>query len=278
MDDDIAQAVLSRDEVARYLGGGPGLTPDQAHQQISAYLEELKTTQRYSVYRALKHPLYPILRKIQRHPEHVELAPGATRSNRVVYVSNHKSHLDYLVELLVLDDSSLALYRFLDERLDVDRSFGRWAKFTRWQCDRLVVRAAQYGAAVLLAAALRAGGSATALGGMPVVHACEQGALECVRVLLADPRVHCNARRNLALRRASANGHAAVVALLLAREEVDPGEMDSEALRSAAQVISYEIALGLAVVGVAVALLMRSKRRAANTFTTSEPSKYGALE
>ena len=98
------QAVLSRDEVARYLRGGPGLTPDQAHQQISAYLEELKTTQRYSVYRALKHPLYPILRKIQRHPEHVELAQGATRSNRVVYVSNHKSHLDYLVELLVLDD------------------------------------------------------------------------------------------------------------------------------------------------------------------------------
>ena len=104
VDDDITQAVLSRDEVARYLRGGPGLTPDQAHQQISAYLEELKTTQRYSVYRALKHPLYPILRKIQRHPEHVELAQGATRSNRVVYVSNHKSHLDYLVELLVLDD------------------------------------------------------------------------------------------------------------------------------------------------------------------------------
>ena len=35
---------------------------------------------------------------------------------------------------------------------------------------------------------------------------------------------------------------------------------------------------GLAVVGVAVAILMRSKRRAANTFSTSEPSKYGALE
>ena len=107
MDDDITQAVLSRDEVARYLRGGPGLTPDQAHQQISAYLEELKTTQRYSVYRTLKHPLYPILRKIQRHPEHVELAQAATRSNRVVYASNHKSHLDYLVELLVLDDHGI---------------------------------------------------------------------------------------------------------------------------------------------------------------------------
>ena len=107
MDVDITQAVLSRAEVARYLRGGPGLTPDQARQQISAYLEELRTTQRYSVYRALKHPLYPILRKIRRHPEHIELAQTATRSSRVVYTSNHKSHLDYLVELLVLDDHGI---------------------------------------------------------------------------------------------------------------------------------------------------------------------------
>ena len=107
MDADITEAVLCRAEVARYLRGGPGLTPDQAHERISAYLEELRTTQRYSVYRALKHPLYPILRKIRRHPEHVELAQTATRSNRVVYTSNHKSHLDYLVELLVLDDHGI---------------------------------------------------------------------------------------------------------------------------------------------------------------------------
>ena len=93
--------------MARYLRGGPGLTADQARDQISTYLEELKTTQRYSVYRTLKHPLYPILRKIRRHPEHVELAQMATRSNRVVYASNHKSHLDYLVELLVLDDHGI---------------------------------------------------------------------------------------------------------------------------------------------------------------------------
>ena len=107
MDVDITQAVLSREEVARYLRGGPGLTPDQAHERISAYLEELRTTQRYSVYRALKHPLYPILRKIARHPEFVELAQAATRSHRVVYASNHKSHIDYLVELLVLDDHGI---------------------------------------------------------------------------------------------------------------------------------------------------------------------------
>ena len=107
VDDDITQAVLSRDEVARYLRGGPGITPDQAHEQISAYLDELRTTQRYAVYRTLKHPLYPILRKIRRQPEHIELAQAATRSNRVVYASNHKSHLDYLVELLVLDEHGI---------------------------------------------------------------------------------------------------------------------------------------------------------------------------
>ncbi len=105
--DDITQAVLASEEVARYLRGGSGLTSDQAHDRISAYIEELRTTQRYSVYRALKHPLYPILRKIQRHPEHIELAQAATRRNRVVYASNHKSHTDYLIELLVLDDHGI---------------------------------------------------------------------------------------------------------------------------------------------------------------------------
>jgi glycerol-3-phosphate O-acyltransferase len=107
VDADITQAVLSREEVARYLRGGPGLTPDQAHERISAYLEELSTTQRYSVYRVLKHPLYPIFRKIRRRPEHIELAKSATRSSRVVYASNHKSHIDYLIELLVLDDHGI---------------------------------------------------------------------------------------------------------------------------------------------------------------------------
>ncbi len=107
VDDEITQAVMSRQEVARYLRGGPGLTPSQAQERISAYLEELRTTQRYSVYRNLKHPLYPILRKVLRHPEQVEEIRAATRSNRVVYASNHKSHIDYLVELLVLDENDI---------------------------------------------------------------------------------------------------------------------------------------------------------------------------
>src|SRR5918994_3231030 len=105
--DDITQAVLARDEVARYLRGGNGQTELQARERIHAYLDELRTTQRYPIYRALKHPLYPILRKVDRVEENVAAAQAATRSGRVIYVSNHKSHLDYLVEPLVLDDNGI---------------------------------------------------------------------------------------------------------------------------------------------------------------------------
>jgi glycerol-3-phosphate O-acyltransferase len=59
------------------------------------------------MYRALKHPLYPILRKIERIPEHLAIVQAATRAGRVVYASNHKSHTDYLVELLVLDENGI---------------------------------------------------------------------------------------------------------------------------------------------------------------------------
>ena len=107
MDDEITQAVKSREEVARYLRGGTRLSPHEAQERIAAYLKELRTTQRYQVYRALKHPLYPILRKIQPHAEHVERAQAAARSHRIVYASNHKSHMDYLVELVVLDDHGI---------------------------------------------------------------------------------------------------------------------------------------------------------------------------
>jgi glycerol-3-phosphate O-acyltransferase len=102
--DDITQAVLAREEVARYLRGGNGQTEVQARERINGYLDELRTTQRYPIYRALKHPLYPILRKIERLDENVDVARKATAAGRVIYISNHKSHLDYLVEPLVLDD------------------------------------------------------------------------------------------------------------------------------------------------------------------------------
>src|SRR3954471_17474793 len=105
--DDIAQAVLAREEVVKYLRGGLGERRDQARERIYGYLEELRTTQRPSIYRALQHPLYPILRKIERKHENLHHAANAVRNHRVVYASNHKSHTDYLVEPLVLDDNGI---------------------------------------------------------------------------------------------------------------------------------------------------------------------------
>jgi glycerol-3-phosphate O-acyltransferase len=105
--DDITEAVLAREEVARYLRGASGEPDDQTRERIEAYLDELRTTQRYSFYRALKHPLYPILRKIERIHERVAIAKAATAAGRVIYISNHKSHIDYLVEPLVLDDTGV---------------------------------------------------------------------------------------------------------------------------------------------------------------------------
>ncbi|HEY6360938.1 MAG TPA: 1-acyl-sn-glycerol-3-phosphate acyltransferase, partial [Vicinamibacterales bacterium] len=107
MIDEITQAVLSREEIAKYLEGSHGESGRAARERIHAYLGELRTTQRYSIYRALKHPLYPILRKIERRGENVEAAKAATRAGRVIYASNHKSHTDYLVEPLVLDDNGV---------------------------------------------------------------------------------------------------------------------------------------------------------------------------
>jgi 1-acyl-sn-glycerol-3-phosphate acyltransferase len=105
--DDITQAVLAREDVGRYLRGGHGQSELEARERIHAYLDELRTTQRYPIYRALKHPLYPILRKIERIDENVRIAQDVTRRGRAIYISNHKSHLDYLVEPLVIDDNGI---------------------------------------------------------------------------------------------------------------------------------------------------------------------------
>src|SRR5881275_938905 len=103
--DDLAQAVLSREDVARYLRSSHAGA--NGRERVFAYLDELRTTQRYRFYRALQHPLYPILRKVRRLAEQVPYAQEATARGKVVYVSNHKSHLDYLVEPLVLDDNGI---------------------------------------------------------------------------------------------------------------------------------------------------------------------------
>ena len=94
--DDISQAVLAREDVLKY-----------PRELVNEYLDELRTTQRHSLYRALQHPLYPILRKIERKTENLHHVTTAVRSHRIVYASNHKSHTDYLVEPLALDDNGV---------------------------------------------------------------------------------------------------------------------------------------------------------------------------
>src|SRR5258707_2468882 len=79
--DEISQAVLAREDVLKY-----------PREQVTAYLERLRTTQRQKFYRALQHPLYPILRKIERKHETLHYVTAAVRQHRIVYASNHKSH------------------------------------------------------------------------------------------------------------------------------------------------------------------------------------------
>ncbi|MGH9140154.1 MAG: 1-acyl-sn-glycerol-3-phosphate acyltransferase, partial [Vicinamibacterales bacterium] len=107
MQDEISEAVLANQDVVRYLRGGYGDSGAQARQKINTYLDELRTTQRHKFYRALQHPLYPILRKIERKHENLHYVANAAGKHRIVYASNHKSHCDYLVEPLVLDDNGI---------------------------------------------------------------------------------------------------------------------------------------------------------------------------
>ena len=94
--DEISEAVLSREEVLKY-----------PRERVYEYLDELRTTQRHGLYRALQHPLYPILRKIERLTENLHHVTQAVRLHRMIYASNHKSHTDYLVEPLALDDNGV---------------------------------------------------------------------------------------------------------------------------------------------------------------------------
>src|ERR1700694_3347909 len=106
--DDISQAVLAREEVVKYLHSGyGGETSARARERVREYLDEMRTTQRYGMYRALQHPLYPILRKIERIAENLPQVFTAVRGHRIVYVSNHHSHIDYLVQPLVIDDGGV---------------------------------------------------------------------------------------------------------------------------------------------------------------------------
>ena len=105
--DEITRAVLASEEIVKYLQESHGDGGRGARERIEGFLEELRTRQRHTLYRALKHPLYPILRKIERIGEHVDVAQTAVRAGRVVYASNHRSHTDYLVELQMFEDHGI---------------------------------------------------------------------------------------------------------------------------------------------------------------------------
>jgi glycerol-3-phosphate O-acyltransferase len=105
--DDITRAVMAREEVVAYLNGSHGETGARAEARVHEYLDELRTTQRHAIYRVLKHPLYPIFRKITRIAENIDSLPDVTARGRVVYISNHRSHIDYLIEPLVLEDHEI---------------------------------------------------------------------------------------------------------------------------------------------------------------------------
>jgi glycerol-3-phosphate O-acyltransferase len=107
MMDELTQAVLARDEVARYLSGGTPLEQDEARARVLEFIEELRTTQRSEWYRTIEATLYPILRKVQRVGVQTERAVAAHEAGRVIWVSNHRSHVDYLVEPLVMIDAGI---------------------------------------------------------------------------------------------------------------------------------------------------------------------------
>jgi glycerol-3-phosphate O-acyltransferase len=106
--DEITRAVLSRDEIAKYLEGrarrerSGGARTDPGVPRGAA---DLRSATRCTG--ALKHPVYLLLRNVERIGENIESPKAATRNGRVVYVSNHRSHCDYLVEPLVLDDNGV---------------------------------------------------------------------------------------------------------------------------------------------------------------------------
>ena len=107
--DDIAQAVLAREEVIKYLQrdyGERGETRRRASASTAtstscARPSGTRFTARCSI-RSI-----PILRKIERKHENLHHVLGAVGDHRIVYASNHKSHTDYLVEPLVLDDNGI---------------------------------------------------------------------------------------------------------------------------------------------------------------------------
>ncbi len=65
---------------------------------------------------------------------------------------------------------------------------------------------------------------------MTFLETCEEGQIESVRILLADPRVDPAVNHNQAIIKASSNGHVEIVRLLMADPRVNPADGNSEAI------------------------------------------------
>lgn len=72
------------------------------------------------------------------------------------------------------------------------------------------------------------------MSGLALVSAAEYGHVEIVRMLLMeDGRIDPGMRGNVVLRRAAANGHLAVVELLLLYPRTDPSDFHNDAVKRA---------------------------------------------
>ena len=105
--EDVRRAVLARAEIVRLLEHSRAEDRTAVRRRIVAYLEELTTTQRYAFYKRIPALLHPILRKIPRLVEGIDAAKDASRSGRLIYASNHRSHMDYLIEPILLDEHGI---------------------------------------------------------------------------------------------------------------------------------------------------------------------------
>ena len=105
--DDTTRAVIERPEMVLLLQGGHGVSASETRERGTpiwtncARRSGTRSTGRCST-RCIRS-----CAKSRGITEHVELAKEATRDGRVIYVLNHKSHADYLVEPLVLDDNGI---------------------------------------------------------------------------------------------------------------------------------------------------------------------------
>ncbi len=104
--DDITRAVLARDEVVAYLNGSHGESGPRAEERdprvsrgaahpAAACRSTARSSIRFTRSSARSRGI----------TENEAIVRRATAQGRVVYVSNHRSHIDYLIEPLVLEDN-----------------------------------------------------------------------------------------------------------------------------------------------------------------------------